>query len=111
MCYLFYATFTGFLRSYIIENHYDHEKKKKFESVEPATLLVLLTILSCDSFKEDFIEPAKQVIFSTTDYYVLPGSSVVIDLESLVEQSFANASLKISQNPIRGSLSQLGTLL
>ena len=76
-----------------------------------ATLLVLLTILSCDSFKEDFIEPAKQVILSKTEYYVLPGSSVVIDLESAVKQSYANASLKISQNPLRGTLSQLGTLL
>ena len=74
-------------------------------------LLVMLTLLSCDSFKEDSIAPAKQVIFSTTEYYVLPGSSVVIDLESAVKQSYTNVSLKVSQNPLRGTLSSLGTLL
>jgi len=83
-------------------------KRRYLES--HATLLVLLTILSCDSFKEDFIA-GKQVIFSTTEYYVLPGSSVVIDLESAIKQSYTNASLTISQNPLRGTLSQLGTLL
>ena len=76
-----------------------------------ATLLVLLTILSCDSFKEDFIEPEKKVMFSKTEYYVLPGSSVVIDLESVVTKSFTNASLSISSNPNRGTLFQLGPLL
>jgi hypothetical protein len=58
------------------------------------SLLVLVTILSCDSFKEDFIEPAKQVIFSTTEYYVLPGSSVVIDLQSVIKQSYTERQLK-----------------
>lgn len=77
----------------------------------PASLLVLVTILSCDSLKDDYIEPAKQVVFSTTEYYVLPGSSVVIDLESAIKQSYANVSLNVSQNPLRGTLSQLGTLL
>jgi len=74
-----------------------------------AVLLVLLTILSCDSFKEDFIE-GKQVIFSKTEYYVLPGSSVVIDLESAVKKSYTNGSLTISQDPLRGTLSLLGPL-
>jgi hypothetical protein len=77
----------------------------------PASLLVLVTILSCDSFKEDFIEPAKQVIFSTTEYYVMPGSSVVIDLQSVIKQSYTNVSLSISQNPLRGTATQLGTLV
>ena len=53
----------------------------------------------------------KQVVFSTTEYYVLPGSSVAIDLESAVKQSYTSASLTISENPLRGTLSQLGTLL
>jgi hypothetical protein len=86
--------------------------RRKIRGLEgKATLLVLLAILSCDSFKEDFIEPENQVIFSKTEYYILPGSSVVIDLESSVKQSFINATLKISQNPLRGKLSQLDTLL
>ena len=76
-----------------------------------ATLLILLAFLSCDSYNGDHIEPEKQVVFTKTEYYVVPGSSVVIDLESVVEKSFTNASLKISQNPLRGTLSQLGSLL
>lgn len=74
-------------------------------------MLVLLTILSCDTFKEDFIEPGNQVIFSTTEYYVLPGSPLVIDLESAIKESYTNTSLTVSENPKRGTLSKLGTLL
>jgi hypothetical protein len=76
-----------------------------------ASLLVLLAILSCDTFKDDTIPPAKQITFSQTEYYVLPGSSVVIDLESIVKQSFIDASLNISQAPLRGELSHLDVLL
>ena len=76
-----------------------------------ASLLVLLAILSCDTFKDDTIPPAKQITFSQTEYYVLPGSSVVIDLESIVKQSFTDASLNISQAPLRGELSHLDVLL
>jgi hypothetical protein len=83
-------------------------KRRRLES--HATLLVLLTVLSCDTFKEDFIA-GKQVTFSKTEYYVLPASSVIIDLESAVKQSYTNASLQISRNPSRGTLSHLGTLL
>ena len=35
-----------------------------------ASLLVLLAIHSCDTFKGDEIEPEKQVTFSQTEYYV-----------------------------------------
>ncbi len=63
-------------------------------------MLILLAIHSCDTFKGDEIEPEKQVTFSQTEYYVLPGSSVVIDLESIVKQSFTDATLNISQTPI-----------
>lgn len=76
-----------------------------------ASLLVLLAILSCDTFKDDSIQPEKQVSFSQTEYYILPGSSVVIDLETIVKQSFTDASLNISQAPMRGELSQLDVLL
>ena len=76
-----------------------------------ASLLILLAIHSCDTFKDDSIQPEKQVTFSQTEYYVLPGSSVVIDLESIVKQSFTDASLNISQTPLRGELSHLDVLL
>ena len=75
------------------------------------TLLILLAILSCDTFKDDSIQPEKQVSFSQTEYYVLPGSSVVIDLESIVKQAFTDATLNISQTPLRGELSHLDVLL
>ena len=73
--------------------------------------LILLVILSCESFKEDEIQPEDLVTFNQTDYYILPGSSVVIDLSSIVKQSFITADLSISQDPSRGELSQLDTLL
>jgi hypothetical protein len=53
-----------------------------------ASLLILLTILSCDSFNEDFIEPENQDSFSQMEYYIVPGSSTVIDLASVINQSF-----------------------
>jgi alpha-tubulin suppressor-like RCC1 family protein len=75
------------------------------------TSILLLVILSCDSFKEDFIEPRNQVTFSQTEYYILPSSSIIIDQKSLIKESFSNVSLNVSQNPMRGELSSLDTFL
>jgi photosystem II stability/assembly factor-like uncharacterized protein len=55
--------------------------------------------------------PEKQVVFSETEYYTLPGSSIVIDIKSVIKQSYINATLIITQDPNRGELSQLETLL
>ena len=73
--------------------------------------LLLLVIVSCDSFKEDFIQPENQVTFSQTEYYILPGSSIIIDQKSLIKESFSNVTLSVTQNPKRGELSPLDTLL
>lgn len=76
-----------------------------------AVSLMLIAILSCDSFKEDFIEPEKQIIFSQTEFFTLPGSSIAIDLKSVIEQSFTDVSLQITGNPSRGALSRDSFLL
>ena len=84
----------------------------KIESLKNrVSLLALLAVLSCESYNGALVEPENQVTFSQTEYYIVPGSSIVIDLESVIKQSFATASLKISQNPYRGELSQVGALL
>ena len=38
----------------------------------------MLFVVACDTFDGD--SPAKEIIVSEIDYYVLPGSSIVIDL-------------------------------
>ncbi len=73
--------------------------------------LTLLIIASCDPFQEDLIQKNKQVTFSQTEFYILPGLSTIIHLKAIVKQSFVNASLKISEPPSHGKLSQLDTLV
>jgi len=48
--------------------------------------LVVVLIASCDSFQEDLIKKENQVTFNQTEFFILPGTSVVIDLKSLIEQ-------------------------
>ena len=66
--------------------------------------------LGCDSFKEDFIQPDNEVTFSQTEFYAVPGSSVVIDLNSVIKQWFTNAVIEYSR-PEQGLLSQLDPML
>jgi len=72
--------------------------------------LALLVLLACDSFKEEFIQPDNQVTFSQTEFYAVPGSSIVIDLNSVIKQSFTNAVIEFS-SPEHGLLSQLDPML
>jgi predicted membrane channel-forming protein YqfA (hemolysin III family) len=67
--------------------------------------LVLIVTLFCDSFKADFIVCDKEVTLNKIVFYILPGPSVVIDLNSIVKQSYTNASLSISHDPLRGNIS------
>ncbi|HEX6889937.1 MAG TPA: hypothetical protein VF141_04575 [Chryseolinea sp.] len=69
--------------------------------------LVLLTFLACDSFKDDFIEPANLIEFTQLQYYILPGLSTVIDLRSVIKKSFIDVSLIISENPKKGTLTEM----
>jgi photosystem II stability/assembly factor-like uncharacterized protein len=75
------------------------------------TVLFLTVLIACDPFGEDSLAKDKQVTFNQTEYYVLPGTCVVIDLKSFVSQSFIKAKLKITNEPTRGHLSTLDTLL
>lgn len=68
-------------------------------------VLLALGILSCDSFKDDLIQPEKQIVFGQTAYFILPGSSLVVDLQSILKQAYTRAQVIISKNPSRGELS------
>lgn len=76
-----------------------------------ASIIIILAISSCDTFKEDVLLPENQVVFSETEYYTLPGKSVLIDLKTIVRQSYINATLEITQRPNRGDLTSSDTLL
>jgi Regulator of chromosome condensation (RCC1) repeat len=73
--------------------------------------LLLLVIVACDSFKEDFIEPENLVTFTQTEFYILPGSSIIIDQKSLIQEAFSDISVSISQMPTRGELTPLDSFL
>ena len=66
--------------------------------------------LGCDSFKEEFIQHDNEVTFSQTEFYAMPGSSVVMDLNSIIKQSCTNAVIEFSR-PEHGLLSQLDSML
>lgn len=74
-------------------------------------LIILSAIISCDSFTEDSIKPENQVTFTRSEFYTLPGSAIIIDLHSIVEQSFATVTISISKDPVRGTLSMVDTML
>ena len=73
--------------------------------------LILQFIFACDSFKEDSIQPENLVKFTQTEFYTLPGSSIIIDLGGIIERSFVNASISVSKAPTRGTLSVMNESL
>jgi hypothetical protein len=73
--------------------------------------LTFVVVLGCDSFREDFIEPQNQVAFSQTEFYTLPGTSVVIDLKSTIKRAFTPVSLTISGNPTKGTITKIDPLI
>jgi hypothetical protein len=44
--------------------------------------LVLVVIVACDSIDGGFVGPKNQATFSQTEFYILPGTSTIIDLRS-----------------------------
>lgn len=74
-------------------------------------LVILSAIVSCDSFKEDSIKLENQVTFTQSEFYTVPGSAILIDLKSIIEKSFSNGTLTVSENPQRGVLSSVDTFL
>src|SRR5688572_21879733 len=73
--------------------------------------LILQFIFACDSFREDTIPSQNLVKFTQTEFYTLPGSSIIIDLSGIVERSFVNATISVSNAPTRGTLSVLNASL
>jgi hypothetical protein len=73
--------------------------------------VALLVVSSCDFFEQDALLPEKQVVAGQTEYFILPGTSVVIDLKSVIKDSYVNGSLRITQSPTRGNLTDLGEQL
>ena len=55
--------------------------------------------------------PKTKVTFTQSDYYILPGSTIIIDLKSVIEESFSNVTLSVLENPKRGTLSYADTFL
>jgi len=75
-------------------------------------LVIIMAIISCDSLTEgDFPPPEKQVTLTVSDYYILPGSAAIIDLESVIKESFSNATVSVSENPGLRTLSQVNRFL
>ena len=73
--------------------------------------IILVIIAACDPFEEDHIDDKNLVTFGQTEYYILPGASVVIDLNSVVKRSFIDATIKISLQPTQGHLIALDAML
>jgi len=65
---------------------------------------VLVIIAACDPFGEDDISKSNLLTFGQREYYILPGTSALIDLNSVVRKSFINATIKISKEPQQGQL-------
>lgn len=73
--------------------------------------ICLLFLVACDTFREDVIEQENQVTFGQTSFFVIPGSSIVIDLKSVIKSSFTTVSLDITNPPRNGALTQLDPFL
>lgn len=73
--------------------------------------VMFVLVLACDSFRDDFIEPQNQLTFSQTDFYTIPGASVVIDLKSAIKKAYTPVSLTISSNPAKGTLTEIKPLI
>jgi hypothetical protein len=71
----------------------------------------LLLTSSCDQFEEDSLKPNKQVVFNSTDFFIQPGTSTIIDLKSLIKEAFIDGTFEITQNPIHGKLTELKPLV
>jgi hypothetical protein len=66
--------------------------------------LLLVTTLACDPFEGEL---PNQFEFKQTEFYILSGSSTVIDLKALIKKSFVTASLTIAENPTKGTLAPM----
>jgi hypothetical protein len=72
--------------------------------IQKTIFLIFVIVLACDSFEQ---EEKNQIKFLETEFYVLPTSSIIIDLKSVLEKSFVNASLMITEEPTKGTLTMM----
>ena len=79
-------------------------QRQKSRSVSQSPLwIVLVIIVACDHHEEDFIPNASLIGSSKSEYYFLRGTSVVIDVNAIVKESF-NTTIAISKTPDNGEL-------
>ena len=75
--------------------------------------LMLVAIIACNSCEEDSPNPTQlpfpdtQPPFSEIEFYTIPESSIIIDLEDFIKQSFVGTSLTISRSPAKGWITEL----
>lgn len=77
-------------------------KNRAFRFAAFCSVLVAALLVACDPFHEE--DNLIRLTGPATDYYILPHSSTVIDLNAIVGASFANMSIKVSESPKRGML-------
>ncbi len=70
-----------------------------------------LSFISCDVFESDTIQPENQVELTTTTLYTIPGKALILDIKSLIKESYVNASVTINKVPTRGSFIRVEPLL
>jgi hypothetical protein len=66
--------------------------------------LLLVALLACDPFEGEL---PNQIEFTQTEFYILPGSSTVIDLKAIIKKSFISVYLTIGEGPLKGTLTQM----
>lgn len=69
-------------------------------------VLIMLAVFSCDLFEKDAVPDDQSANVVQHDFYVLPNSSAVFDLRSLVTAQ-EEISVSITDQPNRGSLNKL----
>jgi hypothetical protein len=76
-----------------------------------AMFFTVLATLSCDFLSEDEISSDKQLTLGKTLFYSVPNSDLFIDVTSLIDESFVNATLEISTPPSKGTLLKVDNVL
>lgn len=87
---------------------------KAFRFTGLCLVLAVSLLVTCDPFQEDLIQKDKQVIFNPTNqtvFYILPNSSTVIDLKSIVQTTYTNLILNVTIEPQRGDISKLSDFI
>jgi photosystem II stability/assembly factor-like uncharacterized protein len=71
---------------------------------------IVMIAFACDAFQEDEIPANKKISFSQTHFYLLPETSTVIDIQSVLS-TFTKGLLNISKMPAKGVISEFDPLV